>query len=464
MNCYVCDANENWKSLAGLSTEGEILVCKTCGNACYRVDDQNEEVMREFYRKEYRQAPTHMNLLTTTNKLGYVKAFLADFLAERSPKKTGKRMIVGDVGCATGYLPNFFRELGHRATGSEYTRTFRRFAEHFYKIPVTEELEPKHKYDLITIYHVLEHMVRPDQKLIQYAGMLADDGYMMVSTPEWLDTLEESSGSSMQSFEHLFPKPHINIFTAQSLKNLFAKAGLIIVKEDHLQYGQTYLLKKGDPAATKDSVVFEPWEKIVEKLVKTKEAINLYRQNKWEEAVKVWPKFPESWLALIGNKHGKSPDAQADLFEKIRPILGDNSRVLSSLAVWLYQQNRYEDSYNVWMQLHRIKPNADGLVFMGYCMANMGNHAQAMECFHAAAAINPLKWVECMDWICKEACEMPTWDEKLEADVKERLWNQAKKNLDARPVDPLIYPEQSKGPVAHQEPPKEEASEPAPAA
>lgn len=439
MICYVCDAN-NWHTMGTFSKEGELLVCKTCGNACYRIDVAEQKKLLDFYRTSYRAAPNHMNLLTTTNKLGYVKAFLSEFLAEA--QASGKKMITGDVGCATGYLPAFFRKLGHRATGSEYTVTFRRFAEHFYGIPVTEELEPKHKYDLITLYHVLEHMTEPDKKLAQYRDMLAEGGRIMVATPEWLNVLEEASGTAMESFEHLFPKPHINIFTRQSLQNLFAKAGLEIVKADYEQYGQTYLLKRADVQVTMGKMTYEPWQKIVEKLVRTKEAIQLFKAGKYDDAKKLWPKFPEAWLALIGNVYGKSPDKQQELFEEVRPLLGSNTRVVTSLALWFYQNARYEDSIVMWEQLQQTKPNADGYVFMGWCYAQLKQHKKAMQCFANAMDLNPTKWVECSDFVCQQACEMPTWDEKMASDLKEKWWAQTQAKLGARPIDPIMFPEQ----------------------
>ena len=174
MICYVC-ASDNWypvtvdRQVPGgvpgetkpspIHSTSKIIVCKNCGNACHEVDVTTEEKLKDFYRKEYRACPDTRNLMTTTRKLNYVMVFLRDFLKDK------KGLVIGDVGCATGYLVNAFRQLGHRATGSELTLTYRRFAEHYYGVPVTEELETKHRYDLIVIYHVLEHLMEPDKKL-----------------------------------------------------------------------------------------------------------------------------------------------------------------------------------------------------------------------------------------------------------------------------------------------------------
>ncbi len=406
--CYCCDST-SWHSTGKLHAESEILVCKTCGNVAHKVDVSQEENLKQFYRHEYRPAPNHMNLLTTTHKRVYIGRFLQKFLDERDPKKTGKAMITGDVGCATGYIPAWLRGLGHRATGCELTSSYRRFAEHFYGVPVPEELEPKHKYDLITIYHVLEHLMDPDKKLAHYRSLLADDGRIMVSTPEWFDVLEEASGSSINSFEHLFHKNHINVFSATSLKNLFVKVGLEIVQEDHLQYGQTYLLKKCEPGPLK---VMETCEGQVEKLDRAKKAILYHSQGRHEMALDAWKRFPEAWLALAMGKEAKDPEKQRDIFDRAIHTLPDNMRLMIAYATWLYQREDLAGAIKAFKVVDANKPNEVVSIFMGYCYAKMGRYQESAKCFYSASEINPTKWVECMDNICAIAVKQPNWEER----------------------------------------------------
>jgi 2-polyprenyl-3-methyl-5-hydroxy-6-metoxy-1,4-benzoquinol methylase len=422
MKCYVCDGS-NLHSMGSIHSKSEIVVCKTCGNVMHRVDVTKEEDLKNFYRTEYRPAPNHMNLLTTTHKRVYIARFLNDFISERDPKKTGKAMICGDVGCATGYIPAWLRGLGHKATGSELTITYRRFAEAFYGIPIPEELEKKHKYDLITIYHVLEHLIEPDKKLSMYRDMMSDDGRIMVSTPEWFDVLEEASGSNMQSFEDLFHKNHINVFSAISLKNLFAKVGLEIVKEDHVQYGQTYLLKKCEPSALK---VTEQWEAQVEKIEKIKKAIGLHVSGKHELALEVWRRFPEAWIALAHGKESKDPERQADIFSRALAVLSDNMRLLMAYSTWLYMREQIGEALKVYKVIEQSKPNETLLIFMGYCYGKMGKFKEAAKCFYDASEMAPTKWSECMDQICAIAVNQPCWEERALNAISEEVLKKAK--------------------------------------
>lgn len=435
MICYVCDAT-TFESLAELNKERELLVCKSCGSAMYRVEPEKEEEIKEYYRHQYRPAPNHFNLLTTGHKQKYIEIFLGEFLAE----KKGKSLVCGDVGCATGYIPNWLRGLGHKATGCELTVTYRRFAEHFYGVPVTEELTPKHKYDLITIYHVLEHLMKPDVKLKGYVDLLADDGHILVSTPEWLDTLEEASGSPISTFEQIFHKDHINVFSKASLQNLFIKAGLEIVKEDHLQYGQTYLLKKAGPSAKPKGLEerIESWEAVVGKIRTQHTAIGLYNAKKYDEAIAIWPKFPDAWIRKIHEDFTKDRNKQADIYVEALKVLSTNSRVQLSYGTWLYMGEELDAAVKVFNRVLELRPNEDVLIYTGWALAKLGRNHEAMQVFNHAATLSPLKWAECMTAICKLAVSMPCWEERAVEEAKAALF--AKSGIKPQLKDPAMEP------------------------
>jgi 2-polyprenyl-3-methyl-5-hydroxy-6-metoxy-1,4-benzoquinol methylase len=434
MICYVCDA-DSWHSLGDINKARELRVCKSCGSAAYRVEPEEELKMRDFYRREYRPDPTIANLITTTHKQNYIKLFLTDFLKDKA------NLTVADIGCATGYLVSFFRNLGHRATGCEYTITYRRFAEHFYGIPVTEDLEKKHKYDLLSLYHVLEHMILPDKKLAEYTACLKDDGHFFVSTPEWLDTLEESSGGNIISFEHLFHKDHINVFTKTSLQNLFRRSALEVVKEDHVQYGQTYLLKRGEARG----IVSENWETIAKQITDSKAAIDLFLAKKYADALTVWPKFPEAWMRVIFEDAMKDPDRQAATFEEAFKVLPDNNRLRLAYATWLYMRQDYERALPAFDAIMKVRPNEDVLMHMGWCFTHLGKGREAARCYLAASIMNPMKWAEAMDLACKATSSLKTWDELAVEKFKEELY--AKSGAAPALRDPVMEPEPEAAPA-----------------
>lgn len=435
MTCYSCGTLNDWHSMGAINPERELKVCKSCGTVAYHVEPQSEEAIREYYRVAYRPAPTHANLITTTNKQNYVRLALSNFFAGWKKDKD-RPAVIGDIGCATGYLVSYFRKLGHKATGCELTRSYRRFAEHFYGIPIPEDLEKKHKYDLLTMYHVLEHLPQPDIKLKEYVDLLADDGHFFISVPEWFDTLEEASGSAISDFTHLFHKDHINVFSAQSVKNLFAKVGLEIVEEDHTQYGQTYLLKKSDPVKTLVNFKKEDWQERVNDILRAKAAIDAFKNKQYKEAIDLWPKFPEAHIQIILGQNSKEPDVQRELWQAVKPLLEGNPRLTLSLGMWLYQQKEYDKALEVFTGLTQVRPNGDLFVFMGWCNDEKGDYRRAMACFSRAAEMDPRKWVEMNNRICALAVKLPAWDEVAAEEFKQTIM--AKSGFKAELKDPAI--------------------------
>lgn len=450
MNCYVCGTEENFHSMEKINPERELLVCKTCGNVCYRVDPAQEQKMKDYYRYNYRPAPTWVNLLTTAHKLNYIMNFLGEFLKDK------KGLVCGDVGSATGYVPNHLRKLGHKATGCEYTVTFRRFAEHFYGVPLTEELETKHKYDLITIYHVLEHMVEPDKKLAHFVSLLAENGRIMVATPEWFNVLEEASGSEIQDFTHLFHKDHINVFSEKSLKALFRRCGLVVEKEDHITYGQTYLLRKATAVDQIEPAPVENWEERRDDILRAKKAIDTYKEallpgrpdtTKLREAIALWPKFPEAWIKLIMEAFQKSPERQVELWEECRKHLEDNCRIRQTLGIWCYQQENWAAAMECFGYLTQHRPHEDIFTYMGWCLSHMGRPKEAIQAFTSAYQLYPMKWQEAVDWQCQQAVSMPCWQERAEEEIKKQMMDENRANIEMRPVDKVMDNGSEKEPV-----------------
>lgn len=428
VSCYGC-GGKDYKSVK-LHTTSEILVCKKCGAVMHNTEKMDEEKIRNFYRHEYRGHPTYENLLTTTSKQNFIALFLRDFLKDK------KGLICGDVGCATGYVPAWLRGLGHKATGSEYTTTYRRMAEHYYGIPITEELEAKHKYDLISLYHVLEHMLNPFEKLTKLREMLSENGRMLISVPEWFDSLEESSGTNVVSFDVLFHVNHINVFSAQSLKNLFARVGLEIEKEDHITYGQTYLLKKCEP---KD-IVLEDCDKQAGKMTAIHGAIAAYVAKDYTKALKLWPNFPEAHIALLMDTYGKDADKQRDYIAEVnsKPDIAQCARWRMAVALWHYQHAYIPEALQMFTELAKITPRGDYFAFMGFCCERQGMLKEAMANFNRCAMLNPMRWAEMMNLILSCASRIPTWDERAMQEIKEQLWNQNKGNMPLSPADPVM--------------------------
>jgi len=414
MNCDICETNDWHKT--GMHTESNLQLCKNCGYCCHEIEPDQEEKRKQYYKSDYRKRKfvDIANLITSQNKRNYVTMFLNEFLMGK------KDLLIGDVGAAHGYLCDYFRSLGHRVTGCEYTLYYRRFSEHFYGIPLTEELEPKHKYDLITIYHVLEHIITPAKKLLHYRSLLKDDGHMLIATPRWFKNLDDSSGEPIKSFDYYYHKDHLNVFSYQSIKNLFNKCGLEIVKEEVMAYGQTYLLKKGEIKPIEK----ENWETHLQIISDQKRAIEFHANKKFREAVDAYYLFPEAQLEMVFNVFGKDNEKQEDYWKELQEKMPDNKRLSLGYGTWLFQRQKFQEALDVFQKVMTIAPTASLLIYIAWCYSHMEKPKEAMRHYYQAGIWDVTKWPETMNAACREACMCKTWDEVAMEKLKEEVFKQ----------------------------------------
>ncbi len=92
-----------------------------------------------------------------------------------------------DVGCATGGFLSYFKKRGWDGTGIEPDAQARKMAVEKEGLSVFDEKElttllPQ-SFDVITLWHVLEHVPYPVERLRVLNSLLKDDGLLVVAIP-----------------------------------------------------------------------------------------------------------------------------------------------------------------------------------------------------------------------------------------------------------------------------------------
>jgi 2-polyprenyl-3-methyl-5-hydroxy-6-metoxy-1,4-benzoquinol methylase len=84
------------------------------------------------------------------------------------------------------------------------------------------------RYDLITAFHVIEHLADPRAMLKTLASKLADNGRMVIEVPSSDDALLSLYDSeAFQKFTYW--SQHLFLFSVETLRRLAEQAGLRIV-------------------------------------------------------------------------------------------------------------------------------------------------------------------------------------------------------------------------------------------
>ncbi len=134
-----------------------------------------------------------------------------------------------DVGCGNGHFLYWLRRHGWRAEGLEVSAYAARRARersgaeiHVGDIRTfAQGPTSRSRYDLITLFDVLEHMEDPVRDLSLLRSMLTRGGRVFISTPQFGGTMSTAQGANYFQF-----KPdHLYYFSSSNLGLALRKAG-----------------------------------------------------------------------------------------------------------------------------------------------------------------------------------------------------------------------------------------------
>jgi 2-polyprenyl-3-methyl-5-hydroxy-6-metoxy-1,4-benzoquinol methylase len=152
---------------------------------------------------------------------------IVDMLSDLPPKR------VLDLGCSGGRLAEQLRKLGHHVTGVDGV-ALAGVADRVDEF-VAADLEDGVPaaagtgFDVVVAADVIEHVSRPAALLRQMAAVLAPDGQLLVSTPNfahWYPRLRVVTGLFGYDRRGILDETHLRFFTRRSLLRMVRSAGL----------------------------------------------------------------------------------------------------------------------------------------------------------------------------------------------------------------------------------------------
>lgn len=199
--------------------------CDRCGLA-FALPRPTPEALTEFYQA------TYFNRADTELRLGYVDYDGAswaaanasrawDELGDWAPATRRVPRTLLDVGAATGDFGARASQDGWAVTACELGDTARAKAgaKGLATIPTLDDATGQ--FGLITMFHVLEHVIDPFQVLTKARQLVDDpDGLLAIELPSW-----NSAGRILRrsKWAQLRPPEHINFFSRSSLRRLLER-------------------------------------------------------------------------------------------------------------------------------------------------------------------------------------------------------------------------------------------------
>jgi SAM-dependent methyltransferase len=231
--CIVCGAKEvrSYLKTAGGRT---IVVCETCGLGWMRPSPSLDEI-RGFYPQEY-YGSTGAKFSGLIEWLVRVTAARrVRFLVRRLPKPA--RIL--DVGCGRGTLLSAFADRGFEAHGFELSPQAAEFADSRAHIKIGEELAdaqyPAGFFDMVIVWHVLEHLKHPDQVIEEIRRILKPGGTLIISVPNFSSWQARWAG---ENWFHLDLPRHLFHFPLPALRRLAEDRGFEYESAHHFSLRQ----------------------------------------------------------------------------------------------------------------------------------------------------------------------------------------------------------------------------------
>jgi 2-polyprenyl-3-methyl-5-hydroxy-6-metoxy-1,4-benzoquinol methylase len=243
--CYICGSlnHSQRKGKVRDCKTLEILQCNSCGLVFLSSFDH---INQYFYENSgmHSAEPISIDSWLKEAKTDDQRRF--EMLKLMLPNK---RLL--DFGCgAAGFLQQA-KNLAAEVTGIELeTRVRDYWAGQIKIVPSVEFLEAEGGYDLITAFHVIEHLFDPRSMLTTLAGMLKLNGRMIVEVPNSEDALLNLY--DCEAFQHFtYWSKHLYLFNSATLEMLARQAGLrVVAVKQYQRYplsNHLYWLSQGKP-------------------------------------------------------------------------------------------------------------------------------------------------------------------------------------------------------------------------
>jgi 2-polyprenyl-3-methyl-5-hydroxy-6-metoxy-1,4-benzoquinol methylase len=236
IRCIVCGNNDKGQFKVKYCKENcSIVVCQNC----------SFHFIPPYYRKavDYTQYKTAAAIQEVAQADVWLKIQrnLLRYRLIRKYQKTGK---VYDIGCGFGHFLFTGKQLGYEVSGVEMSKANVEFVRSQFHINVEENnflnVREDEKYDIVTLWDVLEHIDAADQIIEKVSRILRPGGHVFVQVPQidsffatllreqwWAMGLDHVNYFSRKTIRALFTKHRINVKKIRSsieLKNVFLYA------------------------------------------------------------------------------------------------------------------------------------------------------------------------------------------------------------------------------------------------
>jgi 2-polyprenyl-3-methyl-5-hydroxy-6-metoxy-1,4-benzoquinol methylase len=244
--CPVCNSPEKEIFIQGqdffASQEFfDIEKCKKCGFLF------TQNFPAEEYIGTYYESPDYIS--HSNSQKGFinsiyhkVRSFMLKNKAHLIEKMSKERGSLLDIGAGTGYFGNEMQQRNWQVSLIEKSPQARDFIKQNWQINVQDEnalfLFPEKTFDVITLWHVLEHLEKLNETMSYLHSILKDNGTLVLALPNAGSFDAEKYGKFWAAYD--VPR-HLWHFSPKTLKIFAQKHRFEIVKTKRMPFDVFYV-------------------------------------------------------------------------------------------------------------------------------------------------------------------------------------------------------------------------------
>lgn len=243
--CIICD-NEfvlDTIEIKDYSISKEIFRLSECKNCMllHITNPPNENKIGDYYKSEdyISHSDTKKGIINTLYH--YVREFMLKrkhYVIKKN--SSGKKLL--DIGCGTGYFLNYMKDKDYETIGLEIDKKSREFGRENFSLDILDldifrKNKLEKKFDIITMWHVLEHTYNPVDYFNKIKKLMTENGTLVVAVPNYKSF--DASYYKKKWAAYDVPR-HIFHFSPRAIKKLTEKTGLILVKTKILPFDSFY--------------------------------------------------------------------------------------------------------------------------------------------------------------------------------------------------------------------------------
>lgn len=217
-----------------------ICECLNCG-LLYTMPRPSKEKIGAYYKSD--EYYSHQE-----NKKGFVPRLyeaIKKINLKHKFRLASRDLPVGkllDIGCGVGDFLHIAEHNGWQCTGVEPSEEAREIARQRIKgdLLYSEDLEqlPDQSFDLITMWHVLEHVDDLKWQVAQLQRLIKPEGRIVIAVPNY----RSYDGRFYNAFWAAYDVPrHLNHFNKTVVTKIFKTSGLSLVSMDKLVWDAYYI-------------------------------------------------------------------------------------------------------------------------------------------------------------------------------------------------------------------------------